>query len=372
LSRREILYHVTSRKSPLHDRHAESGAEFTDFGGWDMPISFDGIRTEHASVRESVGLFDVSHMGRLAVGGPDARELVGRLTTNDVGALEPGHAQYSCLLRTDGVVLDDIVVYDHPTEPEFVLVPNAGHDDETASRFREYAEEWSLDVTVANRTATTAMVAVQGPNAAESVDAATADQVGGLGRFEVAETAVGGADCLVARTGYTGEDGFELVFPADEAETVADAFASVHRCGLGARDTLRLEAGLLLSGQDFDPESEPRTPAEAGLSFVVDLETEFVGREAIAAEKSVDERLVGMTVEERGIARHGYPVRSDDEEVGHVTSGTMSPTLDVAIALGYVETDYATEGTAVEVVVRDRPVRATITDRRFLEAHGNS
>jgi aminomethyltransferase len=309
-------------------------------------------------------------MGRLAVGGPDARELVGRLTTNDVGALEPGHAQYSCLLRTDGVVLDDVVVYDHPTEPEFVVVPNAGHDDETAGRFREYADEWGLDVTVENRTTTTAMVAVQGPDAAESVEAATAGQMAALGRFEVAETAVDGVDCLVARTGYTGEDGFELVCPADEAGTVADAFASVQRCGLGARDTLRLEAGLLLSGQDFDPETEPRTPAEAGLGFVVDLETDFVGRAAVAAEEDVDERLVGIVVEERGIARHGYPVLDDGDEIGHVTSGTMSPTLDVAIALGYVETSYATEGTPIEILVRNRPVRATITDRRFLETNG--
>jgi aminomethyltransferase len=364
---------VTSRKSPLHERHAESGAEFTDFGGWDMPVSFDGIRTEHVSVRESVGLFDVSHMGRLAVGGPDARELVDRLTTNDVGALEPGHAQYSCLLRTDGVILDDVIVYDHPTEPEFVVVPNAGHDGETAGRFREYAAEWDLDVTVENRTETTGMVAVQGPDAAESVDTAAADPVADLGRFEIAETAVGGADCLVARTGYTGEDGFELVFPADKAATVADAFASVRRCGLGARDTLRLEAGLLLSGQDFGPEDEPRTPVEADLGFVVDLETEFVGREAVAAaaDRGVDERLVGITVDGRGIARHGYPVIDDGDEIGHVTSGTMSPTLDVAIALGYVETSDATEGTAVEILVRNRPVQATITDRRFLEAHGD-
>lgn len=363
---------MSQRNSPLHELHAGSGAEFTDFGGWAMPVTFDGIRTEHEAVRESVGLFDVSHMGRLAVGGPDARELVDRLTTNDVGAIDPGRAHYSCLLREDGVLLDDVIVYDHPTEPEFVVVPNAGHDAETAERFREHAAEWDLEATIENRTEATGMVAVQGPDAVESVDAATADPIADLGRFAVVETAVGGTDCLVARTGYTGEDGFELVFPADEAATVADAFASVQRCGLGARDTLRLEAGLLLSGQDFDPEDEPRNPVEAGLGFVVDLETEFVGREAVAAaaRQGVDERLVGITVEGRGIARHGYPVLDDGgDEVGHVTSGTMSPTLGVAIALGYVETSHATEGTAVDVSIRDRPVQATITDQRFLETH---
>ena len=364
---------MSLRRPPLHEHHAGAGADLTDFGGWEMPVTFDSIRVEHAAVRESVGLFDVSHMGRVAVGGPDAPELVDRLTTNDVGSLVAGGAHYSCLLRNDGVILDDVLVYNHPTAPEFLVVPNAGHDRETVERFQEHAAEWRLDATVENRTAETGMVAVQGPDAVASVDAVTADPVADLGRLDVVETTVAGTDCLVARTGYTGEDGFELVLPAGDADGVATAFASVRRCGLGARDTLRLEAGLLLSGQDFDPETEPRNPIEAGLEFIVDLDTEFVGREAVAVAVAdgVDERLVGITVDERGIARHGYSLLVDGAQIGHVTSGTMSPTLGVPIALGYVGTAHADEGTSVEVSIRDRAVPATVTDRRFLRSHGN-
>jgi aminomethyltransferase len=338
-----------------------------------MPVSFDSIRAEHRAVREGVGLFDVSHMGQLAVDGPDAETLLHRLTPSDVRGVDPGEAQYSCFLRSDGAMLDDIVVYDHPTESEYLVVPNAGHDEEMYDRLREHADRWDLDVAVENRTAELGMVAIQGPDAVERVDEAADERISELDPFTLTETSIGDVECLVARTGYTGEDGVEVVFPGADAAEIDRLFDDVQRCGLGARDTLRLEAGLLLSGQDFDPEDEPHDPFEAGIGFAVDLDSgDFVGRSALEAvrEAGVDERIVGLRLEERAIARHGYEIRSDDGPIGRVTSGTMSPTLGIPIALGYVDAEFAASGTELSVSVRDRSVDATVVDTPFLESCG--
>ncbi|MCG1003732.1 MULTISPECIES: glycine cleavage system aminomethyltransferase GcvT [Halobacterium] len=361
------------RTPPLYGRHDDRGAQFTEFGGWEMPVEFDSIRTENAAVRESAGVFDVSHMGEIEVGGPDAELLMQRLTTNDVTALDPGDAQYSAITDDEGVMLDDTVVYRLPEgdDAEFLFVPNAGHDEQMYDRWTGYRDDHDLTATVDNVTGEYGMVAVQGPDAPELVAARADDSVLDLGRFEAKYAAVAGVECWVANTGYTGEDGFEVVFPADGAGAVWDAFANdCQPCGLGARDTLRLEVGLLLSGQDFHPEENPRTPYEAGIGFVVDLDTEFVGRDRLAAqnESGVDEEFVGFVLEERGVPRHGYDIRKDGETVGEVTSGTMSPTLDEPIGLGYVDTDYADDGTSVEVVVRGTGKRATITPTPFIDS----
>ncbi|MFW5917424.1 MAG: glycine cleavage system aminomethyltransferase GcvT, partial [Halorubrum sp.] len=299
---------MTDRLPPLHETHDARGAKFTDFGGWQMPVEFDSIREEHTAVRESVGVFDVSHMGEIEVSGPDATTLVNRLTTNDVTALDPGDSQYAAITNEDGVMLDDTVVYRLPDgveagagaaalsgldrdldagsgDPTYLFVPNAGHDEQMFDRWVDYRDEEGLDAAVANVTDDWAMLAVQGPDAADALDEATpADRVVGLSKFEAAVAAVEGVDSWVARTGYTGEDGFEVMCPANDAEAVWEAFADAPRdaqpCGLGARDTLRTEMGYLLSGQDFDPDDEPRTPYEARIGFVVKLDTEFVGRDA--------------------------------------------------------------------------------------------
>ena len=337
-----------------------------------MPVKFDSIRTEHDAVRESVGIFDVSHMGEVYVSGLGATDLMNELTTNDVASLDSGKAQYSCILREDGVVVDDTVVYDLPNESGYLFIPNAGHDELMTERWRTTADELGLDVTVSNRTLERGMVAVQGPDAIERVETATDDDVADLGRFSARETTVDGADCLVARTGYTGEDGVEIVFDTTDSETVWSAFDDVQPCGLGARDTLRLEAGLLLSGQDFHPEDEPRNPIEADLDFVVSDDKEsFVGKEAVdrAREDGVDERIVGVELTERGVPRHGCPMVADGARIGHVTSGTVSPTLEVPIAFGYVDTAYADEGTSVGVEIRDRVHDATVVGKRFLQRH---
>jgi len=358
------------RTPPLRDLHDAAGAKFTEFGGWDMPVEFDSIKQEHAAVREGAGIFDVSHMGEIEVRGPDATELVQRLTTNDVTRLDPGDSQYSAMVNEDGILLDDTVVYRLPSEdePTYLFVPNAGHDAETHERWTAHRDEWDLDATVVNRTEEYAMFAVQGPEAADLVDAAAESEVTDLPKFGARWATVAGVDCWTARTGYTGEDGFELIVPWDDAETVWEAF-DCQACGLGARDTLRLEAGFLLSGQDFDPEDDPRNPYEAGIGFTVKLDTEFVGRDALAAvqEAGVDEELVGLRLLDRGVARQGYDVTdTDDRLIGTVTSGTISPTLDYPIALAYLPVEHGEPGTTVRVVVRGQSKRARVETLPFL------
>ncbi|MFB6229048.1 MAG: glycine cleavage system aminomethyltransferase GcvT [Halobacteriales archaeon] len=359
---------MSLRRSPLRDHHEERGARFTDFGGWEMPVSFDSIREEHAAVRERAGKFDISHMGEIEVEGPDAAELMGRLTTNDPAALDPGEGQYAAITNEEGIILDDTVLY-RRGEDRFLFVPNAGHDEAMADRWATHRETWGLDAAVENVTGERAMIAVQGPDAVGMVADASTGDVSGLGRFETAETAIAGVDAFVARTGYTGEDGVEVILPWEAAEAVWSAL-ECQPCGLGARDTLRLEAGLLLSGQDFDPEDDPRNPYEAGIGFVVDLDTEFVGREAIAnvAKAGVKERIVGIELTERGVPRHGYAIETPDgEPIGTVTSGTMSPTLETPIGLGYVPVEHAEPGTDLRVVVRDEPKSARVRETPFLQ-----
>jgi len=358
------------RKPPLYDAYA-GDASFTGFGGWEMPVEFDSIRAEHAAVRESVGIFDVSHMGEIHVSGPDATALMQRLTSNDVTRLSPGESQYSTITDESGTIIDDTIVYRLPRgDAEYLFVPNAGHDEEIYRRWVDHRDEWELAADVENQTEDWAMVAIQGPDAAAAVAGTTETDVASLSKGDIVEADVSGVESLIARTGYTGEDGFEILCPTADAGALWTAFADdCTPCGLGARDTLRTEMGYLLSGQDFDPADEPRTPYEAGIGWTVALDTEFVGRDALAEidAEGPDETFVGLVLRERGIARHGYAIVADGEDVGHVTSGTMSPTLGEAIALGYVPTSYAEPGTEVSVVVRDREKRAEIVATPFIE-----
>ena len=437
---------MTDRIPPLHGVHGACGATFTDFGGWAMPVEFDSIREEHAAVRGSVGMFDVSHMGEVEVSGPDATTLLDRLTTNDVTTLDPGDSQYAGITNEDGILLDDTVVYRLPDgieagtataalaefgsgvdgaaasdadaldtdapdadadapdadapdaaasdadaatvdldatagDPAYLFVPNAGHDADATDRWIEYRDEHDLDAAVANATTDWAMFAVQGPDATGTMAAAldgvdaNSDMDGAAGvldlsRFRATIATVDGVDCWIARTGYTGEDGFEVLCPAADAEPVWSAF-DVQPCGLGARDTLRTEMGFLLSGQDFDPDEEPRTPYEAGIGFVVDLDTAFVGRDALAAQQAEgapDESFTGVRLLERGVPRGGYAVTDDEgTRIGHLTSGTMSPTLDEPIGLGYLADGDTEPGTTVWVIVRGEGKRAEVVEPPFID-----
>jgi aminomethyltransferase len=361
---------MSLRKPPLRDVHAGLGATFTEFGGWDMPVEFDSITAEHAAVRESAGIFDVSHMGEIEVKGPDAERLMQRLTANDVTNLGPGDSHYSMITDEDGTIIDDTVVYRLPedVDAEFLFVPNAGHDEEAYDRWTGYRDEWGLDAEVKNVTDAFAMFAVQGPDAPDLVTAAADETVADLSKFEGKFVEFAGESCWTARTGYTGEKGFEIIPPADHAEAVWDLF-DCQPCGLGARDTLRMEYGFLLSGQDFDPEDDPRNPYEVGVGWTVKLDTEFVGRDALeqVCEEGPEEEFVGIKLVDRGVARHGYEVTdTDGEAIGEVTSGTMSPTLGEPIALGYVPTEYAEADTSVRVVVRGQSKKAKIANVPFL------
>jgi aminomethyltransferase len=359
---------MSLRTPPLRGAHESAGAQFTDFGGWEMPVEFDSIRTEHAAVRERVGKFDVSHMGEITVSGPDATRLLNRLTTNDVSALDPGEAQYAAITDESGVMLDDTIVYSLPGEDTgYLFVPNAGHDAEMYDRWVDHRVAWGLDATVENRTGEYAMIAVQGPESPGLLGPETDLDLGRIDQMEMARGIVAGVEVLVARTGYTGERGFELLVPWEKAPAVWSAL-DCRPCGLGARDTLRIEMGFLLSGQDFDPGEEPRTPHEAGIDFAVALDTEFVGRDALegVAAGGPAERLTGLELIDRGVPRHGYGVTTPDgDPIGHVTSGTMSPTLGDPIALAYVPAEYE-KGETVGVVIRDEPKKARTRTLPFL------
>jgi aminomethyltransferase len=361
------------RTPPLREQHADAGATFTEFGGWDMPVEFDSIQTEHAAVRESVGRFDVSHMGELLIEGPDAGALTQRLTTNDVAALERGQAQYAGITNEDGHLIDDTIVYNLPEAwgEGYLIIPNAGNDESVQAWCERHADTWDLEVTVDNRTEEYALFAIQGPDAMGLADGVAESDMGDLGRFRTTVGAIAGTDCLISRTGYTGEDGVEVLCPAEGAAPVWSAF-DCQRCGLGARDTLRIEMGFLLSGQDFDVEENPRTPFEAGIGFVVDLDTEFLGRDALAeqSERSVGESFRGLRLLDRGVPRHGHEIVNENNHiVGTVTSGTMSPTLDEPIALGYLPEEYAEVGTTLGVSIRGNRKTATVTEPPFLEGY---
>mgnify|MGYP000167901159 CR=1 FL=1 len=364
------------RHTPLFERHEELDARLTDFGGWEMPVSYTGVVEEHHTVRDRVGLFDVSHMSEVEVSGPDAEALMQRLTTNDVQSIAPGEAQYALITDETGVLLDDTLVYRRDAS-SFLFVPNAGHDAEMTDRWTTHRDAWEMDATVENATDRYAMLAVQGPDAPEAVAALSDADLDGLGRFSFTDTPVAGVDCLVSNTGYTGEAGYELLCASDDAVALWDALVEdCEPCGLGARDTLRTEMGYLLSGQDFDPDTDPRTPYEAEVGFAVDLESDFVGRDALARQVDAGgpaEILAGFALEARGVPRHGYAILDDaGESVGTVTSGTMSPTLSEPIGLGYLPVELAEPGRAVAVEIRGDAKPATVRATPFITPDGPS
>ena len=342
------------RRTPLYDEHKDLGARLVDFAGYEMPVQYEGIKAEHNAVRNRAGLFDVSHMGEAVFRGPDAESAVQRLVTRDVGRLEVGQAGYSAVCYEDGGTVDDVIVYRR--EGDFLVVVNASNREKDLAHFRENTED--LDVEVADESDDWALLALQGPEAEQLLQGSTDTELSDLKPFRFVEGEVAGFAALISRTGYTGEDGFELYVGPDDApgiwRTLIEAGATP--AGLGARDTLRLEAGLCLYGNELDPET---TPLEAGIGFAVhlDKEQEFIGQAALKDEKEngLRKKLVGFEMEGRGIARHDHQVAVDDETVGHVTSGTKSPTLDRAIGLALVDPGVEDR---FDVVIRDKPVPA--------------
>jgi aminomethyltransferase len=353
------------KKTPLNAIEHELGGKMIDFGGWELPVQFTGILDEHLAVRTRAGLFDVSHMGEILVKGPDAETLLQRTTCNDVSKLEDGRAQYNGLLYPTAGFVDDILIYRMGARDYFVVV-NAANSDKDFEWLRDCAKE--MDVEVTNASDDYAQLALQGPNSENILQPLTDVHLSAIKYYRFARGKVDGADAIVSRTGYTGEDGFEIYVAPSEGPRIFKtllATGEVAPCGLGARDTLRLEAKMALYGNDIDHST---TPLEADLGWIVKLEKgDFMGRDVLEREKSEGPRrkLVGFEMVDRGIARHGYPVVDGKEEIGVVTSGTHSPTLKKAIGLAYLPLDKSAPGSEFMVLIRGKETRARVVPTPF-------
>jgi aminomethyltransferase len=346
----------TLKRTPLHDRHVAAGAKMVPYAGWEMPVQYAGIKDEHLTVRSSVGVFDVSHMGEIETTGPDAEAFLQRILSNDVTKIAEGGAQYSVLCKEDGGVLDDLFSY-RLAPDRFLTVTNAANHDKDLAWFQKQAE--AFDVTLHDRIHDLAMLAVQGPEA-RGIVASLADQELPK-RFRTATMTVAGApNVLVCGTGYTGEDGVELILRGEDAERVWDAVlrAGATPAGLGARDTLRLEVCFHLYGNDL---MESRGPIEAGLGWCCKEDTGFIGSEAVRAtrEAGPKEKLAPFVITGAGIARQGNPV----EGGGEVTSGTLSPSLNIGIGMAYLPPEKTEPGTAIEIDVRGKARPAEVRSK---------
>ena len=345
-------------ESPLHSSHEDLGARFTDFGGWNMPVQYSSVLDEHESVRTAVGVFDVSHLGRFTFEGAGATETIRGQLCGDAGAIEPGRAQYTMALNENGGVVDDIIVLRLDDERWWIL-PNGANYDRIVDRFVASGPE---SVALARRREDTAFLAIQGPDAPALLESLFDTKVG---RFRVAELDTRYGEIVIAGTGYTGERGAEVTVSASHAAALFKDILSAGAvaCGLGARDTLRLEKGYPLWGQDLD---EHTSPLEANLSWVVDWDHEFVGRDALLAqqEHGLSKRMVAFTAEGRQIARHGYPMRAGSS-IGTVASGNFSPSLGYPIAMGYLSPPLES-GEQIEVEIRNSWLPMNETELPFL------
>jgi aminomethyltransferase len=356
------------KRTALFEEHRSACAKVVPFAGYEMPVQYrTGILAEHQTVRKFAGLFDVSHMGEIEIAGPQALDLVQYVTTNDASKLEYGQAQYSVMCREDGGAIDDCIVYKLPDR--FMIVVNASNRDKDRDWIYHHSQRF--DVEVVDRSDDIALIALQGPNAQKILSKLTDANLDGIRYYNFDEGDVAGAACIISRTGYTGEDGFELYLGVNDAVNVwrklleSGAAEGIVPAGLGARDSLRLEMGYALYGNDID---EKRTPLEAGLAWVTKLDKgDFLGADALRKlkEKGVRQRLVGFELTEKGFPRHGYEVRSNGQGVGEVTSGTVSPSLEKGVGLAYVATEASKAGTTVDIMVRDKPVPAVVTRPPF-------
>ncbi|TCT26947.1 aminomethyltransferase [Melghiribacillus thermohalophilus] len=359
------------KRTPLHPVYEKYGAKTIDFGGWELPVQFSGIKEEHHATRTRAGLFDVSHMGEILVEGPDSEKFLQKMLTNDLGKLVPNRAQYTLMCYEDGGTVDDLLVYKKDDE-RFLLVVNAANTEKDYEWLNKHQQG---DVTVTNISDRIVQLALQGPKSEEILQKLTDENLSDIKFFRFADgVAFHGVNHpgLVSRTGYTGEDGFEIYIHRESGLDLwnkileAGKEEGVVPVGLGARDTLRFEATLPLYGQEL---SKDITPIEAGLSFAVktNKESDFIGKEALKEQKEngPDRTLVGIEMMDKGIPRHGYEVLKDDQSIGFVTSGTQSPTLQKNIGLALVQKEYSAEGTELEVQVRKRRLKAKVIATPF-------
>ncbi|WP_346923006.1 glycine cleavage system aminomethyltransferase GcvT [Glutamicibacter creatinolyticus] len=358
----------------LHAKHEQLGANFTDFGGWDMPLRYGSELAEHKAVRSTAGLFDLSHMGEVWVSGPQAATALNTALAGNLGMVKLGKAKYSLILNEAGGILDDLIVY-RLEEEKFLVVPNAGNAALVARELAERAK--GFDATVQDVTAETSLIAVQGPNAQAIVKALAADEAGAsaveeMKYYSAARLALGGVDTILARTGYTGEDGFELIIANEDAEGLWEQIVQIGKdhelvpCGLAARDSLRLEAGMPLYGNELSTE---RNPFEANLGPVVSFKKEenFIGRQALEEVRAngTARKLVGLKGLGKRAGRAGYPILKDGEVIGEITSGLPSPTLGYPVALGYVDVAHSEVGTQLEVELRGKTLPFEVVELPF-------
>ncbi|MFH1403094.1 MAG: glycine cleavage system aminomethyltransferase GcvT [Candidatus Altiarchaeota archaeon] len=366
---------MPGKKTPLYEVHEKIGARMVEFHGWLMPVQYHGLVEEHKSVRKNAGLFDVSHMGEFLVFGKKAARLVNHVVTNDVSKLGDGKCMYTPMCRENGTIIDDLLVYKH-NKDHYMLVVNASNIEKDYDWIKSAISEFPGEgddkgVELRDVSDSTAMIALQGPKAVEILQRVTEYDLSKIGRFSFDEDVmIGDIKALVSRTGYTGEDGFEIYVNSSEAIDVWDRIieaghVDVEPAGLGARDTLRLEAGLMLYGNDID---DTTTPLEATIGWTVKLDKkDFVGRRALAKQKKqgVKRKMVGFEMIEKGIPRSKYKIEFDGRGIGYVTSGTHSPTLDKGIGLGYVKPEYSRLGIIFDVIIRDKAHKARVVELPF-------
>lgn len=361
-------------RTPFYEIHQELNAKLTNFGGWEMPVKYDSIKKEHTFVRNKVGMFDVSHMGEFFISGSEALDLIQKVTVNDASKLKPGKAQYSAMCYEDGGIVDDLLVY-MLDDNEFMLVVNASNIEKDFEWISDYN---NFDAELQNRSSDMCLLAVQGPDSIETLQKLTETDLSSIKFYTFEQGGLAGFDNIIlSATGYTGEKGFEIYFDKNDAdpEKVWGAIMKaghefdIQPCGLGARDTLRLEMGYALYGNDISKETNP---LEARMGWLTKLEKDdFIGKEALiqAKEEGISRKLVGFVLEERrAIPRKGYNITDENgDKIGFVTSGTRSITLNKNIGMGYVPVEKAEEGTKVYIQIRDKQAEAIVEFPPFIE-----
>jgi len=356
------------KQTPLYDLYKEYGGKTIDFGGWALPVQFSSIKEEHEAVRTKAGLFDVSHMGEIEVKGKNSLDFLQKMLTNDVSKIQAGKAQYSAMCYENGGTVDDLLTY-KLGEDHYLLVVNASNMEKDFAWLASHVEG---EVELSNLSGDYAQLALQGPLAEETLTKLAAENIGDIGYFQFRHTAIAGKDVLLSRTGYTGEDGFEIYCSSNDAVYLWKEILHVGKdsgvlpCGLGSRDTLRFEATLALYGQEL---TKDISPLEAGIGFAVKLnkEADFIGKAALLKQKEsgLQRKLVGIEMIDRGIPRHGYKVYNNGQVIGEVTTGTQSPTLNKAIGLALITSSFAEAGKEVEVEIRGKLVKAKVTATPF-------
>ena len=357
-------------KTALFNKHVALGAKMVPFAGYNMPVQYTGVNEEHFAVREKVGIFDVSHMGQFFVEGPKSMDLLQYVTTNDVTKLDDGKAQYTCLPNGNGGIVDDLIVYKMADNKYFVVV-NAANIQKDWDHINKYNKDFGAELR--NVSDEMSLIAIQGPKATDTLQKLTDKNLADIPFYHFSIGTVAGiSDVIISNTGYTGSGGFELYFKNEDAEKMWDALTEAGEefglmpCGLASRDTLRLEKGFCLYGNDID---DSTSPLEAGLGWITKLDTEFVDKERLAKQKEegITKKLVGFEMQEKAIPRHGYDiVDAEGNKIGHVTSGTMSPMKKIGIGLAYVDKPHYKTGSDIFVQVRNKNIPAKVVKTPFV------